>query len=43
MRPLHLARTMNRANQAFADSLADHAAISVELPIIQPAALSLKK
>jgi hypothetical protein len=37
------ARTMNEANQAFADPLSDHAAISVDLPIIQSAAPSLKK
>jgi endonuclease/exonuclease/phosphatase family metal-dependent hydrolase len=37
------ARTMNEANQAFADPLSDHAAISVDLPIIQSAAPSSKK
>ncbi len=39
----HFARTMNEANQAFADPLSDHAAISVDLPIIQSAAPSSKK
>ena len=39
----HFARTMNEANQAFADPLSDHAAISVDLPIIQSAAPSLKQ
>jgi endonuclease/exonuclease/phosphatase family metal-dependent hydrolase len=39
----HFARTMNEANQAFNDPLSDHAAISVDLPIIQPAAPSSKK
>jgi endonuclease/exonuclease/phosphatase family metal-dependent hydrolase len=39
----HFARTMNEANQAFSDPLSDHAAISVDLPIIQPAAPSSKK
>src|ERR1700722_11456432 len=37
------ARTMNEANQAFDDPLSDHAAISVDLPIIQSAAPSAKK
>ena len=37
------ARTMNEANQAFKDPLSDHAAISVDLPIIQSAAPSSKK
>jgi endonuclease/exonuclease/phosphatase family metal-dependent hydrolase len=37
------ARTMNEANQAFVDSpLSDHAAISVDLPIVQSAAPSSK-
>jgi hypothetical protein len=36
------ARTMNEANQAFADPLSDHAAISVDLPIIQSTAPSSK-
>jgi hypothetical protein len=31
------ARTMNEANQAFDDPLSDHAAISVDLPLTQPA------
>ena len=39
----HFARTMNEANQAFNDPLSDHAAISVDLPIVQSAAPSLKK
>jgi endonuclease/exonuclease/phosphatase family metal-dependent hydrolase len=39
----HFARTMNEANQAFNDPLSDHAAISVDLPIIQSAAPSSKK
>ena len=39
----HFARTMNEANQAFADPLSDHAAISVDLPIVQSAAPSSKK
>jgi endonuclease/exonuclease/phosphatase family metal-dependent hydrolase len=34
----HFARTMNEANQAFNDPLSDHAAISVDLPIVQAAA-----
>src|SRR5580704_12248640 len=34
----HFARTMNEANQAFNDPLSDHAAISVDLPIVQSAA-----
>ena len=36
------ARTMNEANEAFDDPLSDHAAISVDLPIVQPAAPSSK-
>ena len=39
----HFARTMNEANQAFDDPLSDHAAISVDLPIVQSAAPSSKK
>ena len=39
----HFARTMSEANQAFQDPLSDHAAISVDLPIIQSAAPSSKK
>jgi endonuclease/exonuclease/phosphatase family metal-dependent hydrolase len=39
----HFARTMNEANQAFDDPLSDHAAISVDLPIIQSATPSSKK
>jgi hypothetical protein len=39
----HFARTMNEANDAFDDPLSDHAAISVDLPIIQSAAPSAKK
>jgi hypothetical protein len=39
----HFARTMNEANQAFADPLSDHAAISVDLPIVQSAAPNSKK
>jgi endonuclease/exonuclease/phosphatase family metal-dependent hydrolase len=39
----HFARTMNEANQAFDDPLSDHAAINVDLPIIQSAAPSSKK
>ena len=39
----HFARTMNEANQAFNDPLSDHAAISVDLPIIESAAPSAKK
>ena len=39
----HFARTMNEANQAFSDPLSDHAAISVDLPIVQGAAPSSKK
>ena len=39
----HFARTMNEANQAFATPLSDHAAISVDLPIVQSAAPSSKK
>jgi hypothetical protein len=31
---------MNEANQAFDEPLSDHAAISVDLPIVQPAAPS---
>jgi endonuclease/exonuclease/phosphatase family metal-dependent hydrolase len=38
----HRARTMNEANQAFNDPLSDHAAISVDLPIVQSAAPSSK-
>ena len=34
----HFARTMNEANEVFADFLSDHAAISVDLPIVQSAA-----
>ncbi len=37
------ARTMNEANDAFDNPLSDHAAISVDLPIVQPAAPSSKK
>ncbi len=37
------ARTMNEANDAFNDPLSDHAAISVDLPIVQSAAPSSKK
>jgi endonuclease/exonuclease/phosphatase family metal-dependent hydrolase len=37
------ARTMNEANDAFNDFLSDHAAISVDLPILQAAAPSAKK
>jgi endonuclease/exonuclease/phosphatase family metal-dependent hydrolase len=39
----HFARTMNEANQAFSDPLSDHAAISVDLPIVQSAAPTSKK
>jgi hypothetical protein len=39
----HFARTMNEANQAFDNPLSDHAAISVDLPIVQSAAPSSKK
>ncbi len=39
----HFARTMNEANEVFADFLSDHAAISVDLPIVQSAAPSRKK
>ena len=39
----HFARTMNEANEVFADFLSDHAAISVDLPIVQSAAPSKKK
>jgi endonuclease/exonuclease/phosphatase family metal-dependent hydrolase len=39
----HFARTMNEANQAFDDPLSDHAAISVDLPIIQSVAPGSKK
>ena len=39
----HFARTMNEANQAFNDPLSDHAAISVDLPIVQGAAPDSKK
>jgi endonuclease/exonuclease/phosphatase family metal-dependent hydrolase len=38
----HFARTMNEANQAFDDPLSDHAAISVDLPIIESAVASSK-
>jgi hypothetical protein len=38
----HFARTMNEANNAFNDPLSDHAAISVDLPIVQSAAPSSK-
>ena len=38
----HFARTMNEANDAFDDPLSDHAAISVDLPIVQSAAPSSK-
>jgi hypothetical protein len=39
----HFARTMTEANEAFAQPLSDHAAISVDLPIVQSAAPSSKK
>jgi endonuclease/exonuclease/phosphatase family metal-dependent hydrolase len=39
----HFARTMNEANQAFDDPLSDHAAISVDLPIVQSATSRSKK
>ena len=39
----HFARTMNEANQAFSDPLSDHAAISVDLPIVQSAAPTSQK
>ena len=39
----HFARTMNEANEVFADFLSDHVAISVDLPIVQSAAPSSKK
>jgi Endonuclease/Exonuclease/phosphatase family len=39
----HFARTMNEANQAFNNPLSDHAAISVDLPIVQSAAPGSKK
>ena len=39
----HFARTMNEANDAFDDPLSDHAAISVDLPIVQPSASNSKK
>ena len=39
----HFARTMNEANEAFDDPLSDHAAISVDLPIVQSSAPSPKK
>ena len=39
----HFARTMNEANEVFADFLSDHAAISVDLPIVQSAAPGSKK
>jgi hypothetical protein len=38
-----LARTMNESNEALNQSLSDHAAISVDLPITQPALPGLKK
>jgi endonuclease/exonuclease/phosphatase family metal-dependent hydrolase len=38
----HFARTMNEANEAFKDPLSDHAAISVDLPIVHSAAPSSK-
>jgi endonuclease/exonuclease/phosphatase family metal-dependent hydrolase len=38
----HFARTMNEANEAFDDPLSDHAAISVDLPIVQSAAPGAK-
>ena len=37
------ARTMNEANEALNPPLSDHAAISVDLPITQPALPGLKK
>jgi len=37
------ARTMNEANEAFSQPLSDHAAISVDLPIVQPALPGSKK
>jgi endonuclease/exonuclease/phosphatase family metal-dependent hydrolase len=37
------ARTMNEANEAFNDPLSDHAAISVDLPLTQPALPGSKK
>ena len=39
----HFARTMNEANEVFNDFLSDHAAISVDLPIVQSAAPSSTK
>ncbi len=39
----HFARTMNEANDAFDSPLSDHAAISVDLPIVQSAAPASKK
>jgi endonuclease/exonuclease/phosphatase family metal-dependent hydrolase len=39
----HFARTMNEANEAFDDPLSDHAAISVDLPIMQSAVPDSKK
>ena len=39
----HFARTMNEANEAFDSPLSDHAAISVDLPIVQSAAPGSKK
>ncbi len=37
------ARTMNEANEAFDDPLSDHAAISIDLPIVESAAPNSKK
>ena len=37
------ARTMNEANEALDPRLSDHAAISVDLPITQPALPGSKK
>ena len=37
------ARTMDDTNQALAEPLSDHAAISVDLPIVQPASPGAKK
>jgi endonuclease/exonuclease/phosphatase family metal-dependent hydrolase len=37
------ARTMNEANEAMSEPLSDHAAISVDLPITQPALAGAKK
>jgi endonuclease/exonuclease/phosphatase family metal-dependent hydrolase len=39
----HFARTMNEANEAFDTPLSDHAAISIDLPIVQSAAPNSKK